>query len=320
MRPDSTLSIVMPVFDTGPMLLASVRSVVGQTLFATLADDAWELLLVDDGSTDPATIAALAEARTLSPRVRVVPNARRRGVAGARNTGIDAATGRWIGFLDSDDVWFPDFLQRQAAAFASLPRARWRAAHFQCGDPDRPSPDTPLAQRSPVVHAHIRDDYDAGRVSRLARPVELLLRGGCMQVMGVQVERELLRSLGGFDESLASAEDYDLWLRLAVVEDLYWAPLDAGIYRIRQGSLTRSGRPMYFFEDRMLRSLRRQRAFRRYRAPIDERLRKVYSKFCYDYRAQRRFGSAATYALKLVGSAPLSRDGWRHLAATALLR
>ncbi len=319
MSREPVLSVVVPVYNTGPLLLAAVRSIVGQTWFETLGDGGWEVLIVDDGSDDEATLAALHAAVALSPNVRVLSNVRRRGVAGARNTGVFAATGRCVCFLDSDDVWYPEYLQRQAAAFEALPDARWRAAHFQVGVPDALSPQ-PLERRSPVVYATVRDDYDAGRVSRLERPVELLLRGGCIQVMGVQVDRALLCSLGGFDESLPSAEDYDLWLRLAVVEDLYWAPIDAGVYRVRPGSLTRSGRPMYFFEDRMLRSLRRRRAFRRYRRPIDERLRKVYSKFCYDYREQRRFANAATYALKLVGTAPLSRDGWRHLAATALLR
>lgn len=320
MQRPPALSIVMPVFNTGRMLLASVRSVVAQTLFAAVEPDFWELLIVDDGSDDAETSAAFDEAKALSPRVRVMSNARRRGVAGARNTGIFAAAGAWIAFLDSDDVWFPDFLARQRAAFEDLPGARWRAAHFQAGDPDRVFEPVPLERRSPVVYARIANDYREGRVSRIERPVELLLRGGCLQVMGVQVERDLLRSVGGFNEGYRCAEDYDLWLRLAVLEDLHLAPHDAGIYRIRSGSLTRSDRPMYFDEDRMLRSLRKHRAFRRYRRPLDERLRKVYSKFCYDYRERRRFANAATYALKLVRTAPLSRDGWRHLAATALLR
>jgi glycosyltransferase involved in cell wall biosynthesis len=320
MHPFCQLSIIMPVFNTGPLMLDSVRSVIAQTHFAERPAGFWELLIVDDGSDDPQTLAALREATTLSPSVRVLRNVRRRGVAGARNTGIHASDARWIGFLDSDDVWYADFLRQQEAAFAAYRDVRWRAAHFQPGDPDRPVEPVPLERRSPYLHSCIAGEYGDKRVSRLANPVEVLLQGGCMQVMTVQVERDLLLSVGGFDESLVCAEDYDLWLRLAAIEPLHIAPVDAGIYRIRPGSLTRSDRPMYFFEDRMLSSLRRNRAFRRFRRQLDGRLVKVYSTFCFHYREKHQFGRAATYALKLVKTRPLSRAGWRHLAATALLR
>ena len=315
-----TLSIVMPVHDTGRLLLDSVRSVVAQTLFAEEGDAYWELLIVDDASTDPETRAALAEAVTLSPSVRVLPNARGRGAAGARNTGVFAARGRWIGFLDSDDLLYPDFHRRQRDAFAAVPDARWRAAHFDVGDALATVTHTPLAKRSPCLYRRIERDYVDGRVSVLHRPVDVLLDCGCLQVMTVQVDAVLIRLLEGFDESLACAEDYDLWLRLAIVEDLAMAPLDAGIYRVRSGSLTKSGRPMYYCEDRMLLAAKRDRRFDAYRSHIDARLKRVYSTYCFHFRTVGRFGAATRAALDLIRTAPTAVDGWRHLAATVLRR
>ncbi len=314
------LSIVMPVHDTGPILLDSVRSVIAQSLFALEGEAYWELLIVDDASSDPATLAALNQAAALSKSIRVIANQRARGAAGARNMGIFAARGLWIGFLDSDDLWFPDFLQRQRDAFASRTEARWRAAHFQTGDAAATARQLPLSERSPCLYRHIEGSYRAGEVATLSRPVDVLLRCGCIQVMTVQLPTTLIRSLGGFDESLDCAEDYDLWLRVAQTEDLHMAPIDAGIYRIRSGSLTRSGRPMYYGEDRMLLAARAKDGFAAYRADIDARLRMVYTKFCFDYRAQRRFGDAMRFAIRLIRAKPSSAEGWRQLAASMLRR
>ena len=320
MNATPTLSIVMPVYDTGRVLLDSVRSIVEQTLFAEQGDDYWELLIVDDASGDAETRAALDEARAMSPSVQVLQNRRGKGAAGARNTGVFAARGAWIGFLDSDDLWYPDFLRRQRDAFATLPQARWRAAHFDVGDDAARVTPKPLAQRSPCLYRHIAQDYEAGRVSTLHRAVGVLLDCGCMQVMTVQVDRGLIQSLGGFDESLACAEDYDLWVRMANVEDLCFAPLDAGIYRLRSGSLTKSGRPMYFCEDRMLLGVKGDRAFDAFRAQIDARLAKVYTVFCFHYRANRQFAEATRYARALIGLAPLRVEGWKQWLAATLRR
>ncbi len=314
----TTLSIVMPVYDTGRLLLESVRSVLDQTLFAEVGESYWELLIVDDASADPETLAALEEARSLSPSIRILSNVRSKGVAGARNTGIFAARGEWIGFLDSDDLWYPDFLRNQRDALADQPDRPWCAAHFDASE--APNIRRPLSARSPRLYRHIETDYTAGRVSRLRRPVDVLLRCGCIGVMTVRIRKDLIQAHGGFNESLDCAEDYDLWLRLANVEDLYMLPIDAAFYRLRTGSLTRSGKPMYHGEDRMLRRLRRDRAFRDFRSDIDVRLHSVYATFCFHFRRHRMFRPSLHFAWRLIGLTPRHRDGWRQLTATVIRR
>ena len=96
------VSVVMPCYQSGETVERSVRSVQAQTM----AD--WELIAVDDGSTDD-TLARLRALQTDEPRMRVLhqDNA---GVSAARNAGIDAARGEWLFFLDADDRLTPDAL------------------------------------------------------------------------------------------------------------------------------------------------------------------------------------------------------------------
>ncbi|EIE49044.1 glycosyl transferase [Salipiger aestuarii] len=105
---DPLVSVIVPVFNAGPVLERAVASVLAQEL------GDWELLLIDDGSTD--TSAAVIETLAArDPRIRGLSQGRNSGAAAARNAGLDAARGRYIAFLDADDVWLPQKLRLQLA-------------------------------------------------------------------------------------------------------------------------------------------------------------------------------------------------------------
>ena len=97
-----TVSIIMPCFQNGETLARSVRSVQAQTF------EGWELIAVDDGSTDD-TLARLRALAATEPRMRVL-HQENGGVSAARNAGIDAAQGEWLFFLDADDRLTEDAL------------------------------------------------------------------------------------------------------------------------------------------------------------------------------------------------------------------
>lgn len=103
------VSIITPVFNAEDFLLQAIRSVQAQTY------PSWELWIVDDGSNDRSRQIALAAAAA-DHRIRVLANHYAKGVSGARNTGISAARGEFISFLDADDRWLPQKLQVQVAA------------------------------------------------------------------------------------------------------------------------------------------------------------------------------------------------------------
>ena len=102
------ISIIMPAYNAEATIRQSIESVLSQTY------PCFELIIVDDASKDETR--RIAEQYALSdPRIRVLPNEANSGVAFSRNKGIDEAKYPWIAFLDSDDLWYPDKLEKQMA-------------------------------------------------------------------------------------------------------------------------------------------------------------------------------------------------------------
>ncbi len=177
------VSVIMPVRNRPVQVLDAIESVIAQTF------PDWELLVVDDGSTDetPQVLAAQAEA---DPRVRVV-RIEPSGVSAARNAGIEAARGRFVAFLDSDNTWVRHFLQ---VTLASMTGEGHRVAYC-------------------VVEAREID----GRVTYLAFDggLDHLLIQNHIDLNALVVETALVREVDGFDPSLRRWVDYDLVTRLA---------------------------------------------------------------------------------------------------------
>lgn len=127
MKRDGRISIVMPVYNAGAYLEAAVQSVLGQTY------EDWELLLTDDHSTDKS--AAIAEELAgRDSRIRVLSQKEGiKGAANARNLGIRQAQGRYLCFLDADDVWRPDKLEKELA-FMKRKDAAFVFSGYEFGD------------------------------------------------------------------------------------------------------------------------------------------------------------------------------------------
>lgn len=185
------VSVVLPTFNRMTYLPEAVASVQAQTC----AD--WEILLVDDESTDGTADWA---SRLGDPRVRYLRQLRRAGIAAARNAGLRAARGDWIAFLDSDDRWRQPKLERQMAALDGHASVRWCYANYAMMD----------AAGHPVPR----------RAGAPWRPFEglfvdrLLTTEAAVVVPTLVVHRGLARALG-FDERMPLAEDYDFVIRLA---------------------------------------------------------------------------------------------------------
>ncbi|MGH7928940.1 MAG: glycosyltransferase, partial [Candidatus Binatia bacterium] len=169
----------------------------------------FELIVVDDGSTD-ATASELQEYRG---RLRVLAQARR-GVAAARNAGVRIARGRYLAFLDSDDLWLPKKLEAQTAFIARHPQVQI------CQTEEI------WIRRGARVNPKAKHRKPTGDIFK--RSLDLCL----VSPSAVMMTRELFLKTGGFDESLQVCEDYELWLRIAVD---YPVPLLARALVIKRG-------------------------------------------------------------------------------------
>ena len=121
---NKTVSIVVPVFNAQKCIADTIMSVLSQTYTD------YELILVNDGSVDNS--AGIIKGY-LGDRVKLIDNTGRRGAAGARNTGISASSGQYIAFLDADDLWDPDKLQKQVR-FMSEKEAAFSFTGYESAD------------------------------------------------------------------------------------------------------------------------------------------------------------------------------------------
>lgn len=208
------ITVLLPTFNDGPFLTAAIESILNQTF------EDFELLIVDDGSTDgtAASIAALQD-----PRLRIIRHVTNRGITASLNAGLDAARGRFIARMDGDDIADPQRLRCQFDFFERHPEvgvvgsARW------------------------VVD-------EAGEVVGEATVMvdDLSIRWKCL--LGnplphptVMLRREFLEVLR-YDAAFGAAEDYELWTRLLQITRAANLPQPLLRYRRRSGSISRSRR------------------------------------------------------------------------------
>jgi glycosyltransferase involved in cell wall biosynthesis len=190
-RPD--VSVVLATHNRPQFISSAIDSVLGQTL------PQWELIVVDDGST-PETQAAL---RPYKGRVHYVYQ-RTRGRSGARNTGIRAARGEYVAFLDDDDIWLPPKLERQMALLSD-PEVGLVHTYTEIINGSGRIDAAATAQRLRLHNAATRNGSTYERLS-----------GTCVMFLSsVVVRRECFGRVGLFDMALEAFEDWDLYLRVA---------------------------------------------------------------------------------------------------------
>ena len=181
------VSVIIPTHNRAWALAEAVDSVLGQSF------SDFELIVVDDGSTD-GTQDLLA---AYGGRIRVEVQDHR-GVSAARNRGIACARGELLAFLDSDDLWRPEKLARQAAFMQARPEV------LIC------QTEEVWIRRGVRVNPARRHRGRSGMI--FAPSLALCL----VSPSAVMARRGLFAEVGLFDESLPACEDYDLWLRVSV--------------------------------------------------------------------------------------------------------
>ena len=180
------VSVIIPTYNRGWIIKEAIDSVLAQDYTE------FELIVVDDGSTDH-TSDVLDSYRNL---IKVLSQ-KNKGVSAARNRGIAEASGKFIAFLDSDDIWLPQKLSVQIEFFNQ-------------------TPDALICQTEEVW---IRNGLRVNPKKRHKKPSGIIFKPSlelCLvSPSAVMIQRSLFDRVGEFDETLPACEDYDLWLRIS---------------------------------------------------------------------------------------------------------
>jgi glycosyltransferase involved in cell wall biosynthesis len=190
------VSVVIPTYNRAQYVTKAIESVLAQTYTD------YEIIVVDDGSTDD-TLGVL---QAYAGRIRVIRQ-ENAGPSAARNAGIEAARGRWIAFLDSDDEWLPRKLAVQMADVARRPEL---CAHFT-------NVQFVLPGREPASLFSVRGFDPAGHPENvIERPLTCVFEDEIVVLSAFVVRRDVLAGAGTFDVRLHVAEDRDLLMRVAL--------------------------------------------------------------------------------------------------------
>jgi glycosyltransferase involved in cell wall biosynthesis len=181
------VSVIIPTYNRLPMLKEAIHSVLNQNF------EDFELIVVDDGSTDETA----EEIRKYGGRVKLLHHSENRGVSAARNRGILHARGKYIAFLDSDDLWVKGKLKIQVAFLDENP-------HYPLCYTDEI-----WIRRGKRVNPMVKHAKYSGWIFEQCLPLCTISPSSAF------MRKTLFPKVGLFDEALPVCEDYDFWLRIS---------------------------------------------------------------------------------------------------------
>jgi glycosyltransferase involved in cell wall biosynthesis len=248
------VSVIIPAYNAAGFIRAALDSVCAQTV---LPD---EILVIDDGSTDGTAGEVADFGRT--DLVRYI-HQKNLGVSGARNAGLDLATGDWIAFLDADDVWLPPRLELALAVADRYPDLLWVGA---------------ASDEVPLTKPPVRRGASARALTMLVdgcvfeNIFEVFHRDCLFLPLTMFLHRRCFEEVGRFDPGLLHREDVDLWVRIGLrYPRVGYVTEPLGRYIRRPESLTNRLAPMSTLD--MVRHLRRRAG----EVPNGERILRPYA-------------------------------------------
>lgn len=259
---DSKVSVIIPTYNRGHLLAETLGSVCAQTRRD------YEIIVMDDGSEDdtPRMIAA-DFGHVLYHRIDHA------GASAARNAALALACGDYVAFLDSDDLWEPGFLERTMDNLEAAPEAGFAFCDYATFSARGIEQAAYLSPRQKV----------SGNIFSLLLETDFLSTGALL------IRRACFARVGGLDPTLAVAEDWDLWLRLARAFDAVY--VDEPLVRIRIDSDGLTRNTLQLHADNLHVLAKWQRAVRGNRVQLDvirRNRQSCHNSLSGSYRAKHR--------------------------------
>lgn len=306
------VSIIVPMFNLEKYIGSTLKSLLGQS-YSNL-----EIIAIDDLSTDR-TAEIAADFAKKDSRIKLFNNHNRSGASGARNTGIEQAKGEWIAFLDGDDI-----LDCESINFRVESAKRNPKTPFLSGDFFR-------FRNNPEDAYDLESEYDPAWRSCLStgrnefgevylpNPCKTFLARHLTWTGSAFIRKDLIKQIGGFDESLQRSEDIQFWLRAAAhSESFVFVSKSISYYRQRPGSLSKTRLAPDQHAPRAFKSLRLDPAFKDHLKDLDHCIRDHTHKNTYYYRKNKMQLQALKSAAEGLAVDPLGGFAWKNLIGSIL--
>ena len=243
-------SVIITTYNRAHLVTKSIESVLSQTF------KEYEIIVVDDGSTDGTK--GLLEER-YAGKIIYIGKKKNEGLSAARNTGIEASKGKYIAFLDDDDLWLPEKLELQVNLMQKKPFL----GLVYCGYYGVNKTGGVLREVKPTKRGKIFDD---------------ILLSNCLGPPSASlVKKEVFAKAGYFDENLSSSEDWDMWLRVSKLYEIDFVNRPLVKYRIHGYSMSKN---MLTMEKTTFSVLNKYLPGISERKSSEEKNNKAYSKNC----------------------------------------
>ncbi len=211
------ISVVIPTYNSEDFITKTLETVFSQTY------DNYEVIVSDDGSTDNTVDVVRSFFLQNSSRKKALLINKHEGPGAARNKGIKSASGDWISFLDSDDLWNHNKLESIVGYI-------------------RKNDDIDLVCHSLIVKDGLKETLmDPSKYfNNKIDPFLSMYRGNYLYTSALTIEKNILYQAGLFDNKLLSAQDYDLWLRLGLINKIKMGFIEdpLSIHIVREGSIS----------------------------------------------------------------------------------
>lgn len=213
------VSVIIPMYNASHYIAEALISVLGQTY------DCWEIIAINDGSTDN-TEDVVKEFFSIPGFCYLSQT--NSGVSAARNAGLRQAQGEMIAFIDHDDKWLPDKLERQVAHLLANPQDGMVHGNILFMDADgRPLPRSISDFKTDLSGWCFKELFADNRIATLT----------------VCVRRECVEQVGFFREDIRGGEDYEYWLRVAMLFKIARIDDDLAVYRLHDSNATKNWLP-----------------------------------------------------------------------------
>ena len=282
----NNISVIIPTYNSSLYIVRTLDSVLSQSCLPH------EIVIVDDGSTDN-TIEIIEDYKknneSIFDNIRLYKQ-KNMGAGAARNRAILEAKGQWIAFLDSDDIWLPTKLEEVEKVINNSPQISI-IAHDEFAVNDKKMDKRRLCN----LHELFNESKDL---------FLQLYEGNIFSTSCMVIKKDVIERAGGFDVSLRSAQDYDLWIRCSIYGKLVYIPKALEIYVTRDGNISANIYRRYVCEmnicHKYIGELTERIGVNRAQAIVRQRIFNIHKVEAYLALKQRKFSVFAKIMLRLI--------------------